>query len=145
MDNIVTMPVYEKPELFPINKGEYDGLPFTIREKRVSPVNKKDTVIHYGFDIEAKLGTVVMATAGGKVIKASWDDKGFGNLVVIDHGEGYQSWYAHLQDFSVNNGDPVVKGQTIGHVGKSGISTGPHLHFEIRLNGTSVDPMIYLK
>jgi uncharacterized protein (TIGR02145 family) len=142
-DNILH--VYEKPELFPIKKDEYTGLPSKYGEKRINPINKKDTVIHYGFDIEAKSGTVVMATAGGKVIKASWDAKGFGNLIVIDHGEGYQSWYAHLQDFSVNNGDSVVKGQTIGHVGTSGISTGPHLHFEIRLNGTSVDPVIYLK
>jgi murein DD-endopeptidase MepM/ murein hydrolase activator NlpD len=135
----------EKPKLFPIKKGEYSQLPYKYQEKRINPINKKDTIIHYGIDIKANSGTVVMATAGGKVIKASWDDKGLGNLIVIDHGEGYQSWYGHLGDFSVQNGASVIKGQTIGHVGSSGVSTEPHLHFEIRLNGKNVDPMTYLK
>ena len=140
------LPVYEKPELFPINKSDYSEMSRSFGEKRAKISSQIDTAIfHYGIDIEAKYGTEVIATAGGKVIKASWDGKGYGNLIEIDHGGGYQSRYAHLKDFNVKNGDTVIKGQTIGHVGNSGISTGPHLHFEIRSNGETVNPMTYLK
>jgi murein DD-endopeptidase MepM/ murein hydrolase activator NlpD len=73
------------------------------------------------------------------------ENLGYGNLIVIDHGDGCQSLYAHLKDFNVKNGDTVIKGQTIGHVGSSGTSTGPHLHFEIIVKGDSVNPITYLK
>jgi uncharacterized protein (TIGR02145 family) len=144
IDNIGTIPVHEKPELFPIKKGEYSGSPSTyFREIKIDPITKEG-VVHYGIDINASLGTVVMATAGGTVIETSWDDK-YGRTILIDHGDGYQSLYAHLNDFNVKPGDSVIKGQTIGRVGTSGISTGPHLHFEILKNGDRVNPMTYLK
>ena len=142
-DTIITKSNNEKPELFPIKRGEYSGLPSKYGEKRVNPVSK-DTVIHNGIDFEVKFGTEVMATTDGKVVKASWEDK-YGRTIVIDHGDGYQSLYAHLQDFSVKEGDTVIKGQTIGHVGNSGLSSNPHLHFEIRHKGVKVNPMTYLK
>ena len=146
MDNSVTMPVYEKPELFPIKKGEYTKILDTYGPVRVQISPTRDTLLfYYGIVIEAKYGTEVMATAGGKVIKAAWEEKGYGKQIVIDHGDGYQSLYAHLADFIVKMSDSVTKGQIIGHVGSSGISTGSHLLFEIRCNGESINPMTYLK
>lgn len=139
----------ERPELFPIKKGEYSDISRTFGEKRIKLNSKTDTVIfHYGIDINAKAGIDVFATAGGNVINASWengDNWDYGRLIVIDHGDGCQSLYSHLNDFTVKIGDIVKKGQIIGHVGSSGISTGAHLHFEIRLNGERVDPLTYLK
>ena len=134
----------EKPELFPIKKGEYSEIPRNFGQKSIHPVSKEE-IVHYGIDIKAKLGTDVMATAGGKVIKAGWEDKGYGNLIVIDHGDNYQSLYAHLNDVNVKIGDIITKGQVIGHVGSTGLSTGPHLHFEISLKGDKVNPMTLLK
>jgi murein DD-endopeptidase MepM/ murein hydrolase activator NlpD len=133
----------EKPELWPVKIGDNSSLSRKFGEKNFNPITKTQRV-HYGIDIKAIFGTDVMATAGGKVIKAIYDG-GFGNTIVIDHGDGYQSKYAHLKDFAVKNGDLVTKGQTIGHVGSSGLSTGPHLHFEISLVGESLNPLNYLK
>jgi beta-lactamase regulating signal transducer with metallopeptidase domain len=146
-DDTITKTASEKPELFPIRKTDVPEISRSYGEHHyVNPVTQNDTIVnHYGIDIKAKLGTDVIATAGGKVVSAAWEDKGRGRLVIIDHGEGYQSWYAHLQDFNVKSGDIVIKGQTIGHVGSSGLSTGPHLHFEIRVNGQHDDPLKYLK
>lgn len=141
-----TLPVYEEPERFPIKKSDSPKLTRNFGEKSIKTLSNRDSLVfHYGIDIEAKYGTEVLATAGGKVIKASWDSNGFGNLIEIDHGGGYQSRYAHLKDFNVKNGDSVTKGQIIGHVGSSGLSTGPHLHFEILSNGETVNPLTYLK
>jgi murein DD-endopeptidase MepM/ murein hydrolase activator NlpD len=142
-----TTPI-EKPEIFPIRKGEYGEIPIPFGEKRLNLNTKNDTVMyHYGIDLVAKLGTEVMATAGGKVIIASWEkgeNRSYGNLIMIDHGDGCQSVYAHLNDFSVKSGDTVKKGQIIGHVGSSGLSTSAHLHFEIRIKGERVNPLTYL-
>lgn len=138
----------EKPELLPIkiSKEEYTKFSSTFGERRIKLDSKKDSVLfHYGIDFDANFGTDVIATAGGKVIKSEYDDKGYGNLILIDHGDGYQSVYAHLKDFAVKNGDSVTKGQIIGHVGSSGLSTKPHLHFEIRVKGESVNPLTVLK
>jgi len=137
----------EKPELWPVKSGAgasaFHSTSRTFGQKYINPVTKNQTV-HYGIDIQAKFGTDVVATSGGKVIKAIYDG-GFGNTIVIDHGEGYQSMYAHLKDFAVKNGDTVTKGQTIAHVGSTGLSTGPHLHFEILLYGEKLNPLNYLK
>jgi len=143
-DLSVNIPAMEKPEIFPIKKGEYTELPATFGEKIINPVTK-DQVVHYGIDIKANMGTDVMATAGGKVIKAGWEDKGYGNMIVIDHGDDYQSLYAHLKDVNVKIGDSVTAGQVIGHIGTTGMSTGPHLHFEISLKGDRVNPLTLLK
>jgi murein DD-endopeptidase MepM/ murein hydrolase activator NlpD len=75
---------------------------------------------------------------------AGWNTGGYGNLVVIDHREGFQSWYAHLSTVTSWRGEVVTGGTRIGYVGSTGYSTGPHLHFEVRLNGTPVDPMTRL-
>ena len=99
---------------------------------------------HTGIDFGAPLGTPVTATAGGRVIQAGDRGDGYGNLVIIDHGNGYQTYYAHLSRINVRVGDTVRDGQNIGNVGSTGRSTGPHLHYEIRRNGTPINPAPYL-
>jgi murein DD-endopeptidase MepM/ murein hydrolase activator NlpD len=98
---------------------------------------------HKGLDIAAGQGTPVRAVAAGTVRFAGWNNQGYGNLVVIDHG-GYQTLYAHLSAFSVSTGQSVAAGTTVGLMGNTGFSTGPHLHFEIRLGHDVVDPGSYL-
>lgn len=95
--------------------------------------------LHTGVDIAAVSGTPVLAAADGRVIYAGWFG-GYGRIVAIDHGGGTSTMYAHLSRILVATGDPVRRGQPIARVGSTGFSTGPHLHFEIRINGRPVDP-----
>ncbi len=101
---------------------------------------------HKGIDISAPKGTPVYATATGKVVhaKRAWWS-GYGRLVQIDHGNGYETWYAHLSSIGTRKGRLVRQGERIGKVGNSGRSTGPHLHYEVRKSGTPVDPRPYMK
>lgn len=101
------------------------------------------TKFHAGIDIGAGSGTPISAAGSGTVIVASWYG-GYGNTVVIDHGGGLTSLYAHQSGLNVSNGQSVSKGQTIGWVGSTGFSTGPHLHFETREGGSPVNPLNYL-
>jgi murein DD-endopeptidase MepM/ murein hydrolase activator NlpD len=98
---------------------------------------------HSGIDINCPDATAVGASAGGTVIGAGYDG-GYGNAVVVDHGGGFATVYAHLSRIDVSVGTAVSAGSVVGLVGSTGLSTGPHLHFEIRVNGTAVDPMGYL-
>ncbi len=98
---------------------------------------------HHGLDIAAEQGTSVRAVAAGTVRFAGWSNQGYGNMVVIDHG-GYQTLYAHLSATpSVSTGQSVAAGTVLGPMGSTGFSTGPHLHFEIRLGHEVVDPGSY--
>lgn len=99
---------------------------------------------HNGLDIAAKTGTLVRAFMGGTVIYSGWES-GYGNLIKIDHGGGLVSYYGHNSKLLVSKGQQIEKGQTISKVGSTGDSTGPHLHFEIRRDGTPVNPLSYLK
>ena len=99
--------------------------------------------IHEGIDIAVPTGTPVAAAASGRVIYAGWLG-GYGNLVVIDHGGGLATAYGHNSSFAVGNGGSVSQGQTIAYAGSTGHSTGPHVHFEVRVNGSAVDPLGYL-
>jgi murein DD-endopeptidase MepM/ murein hydrolase activator NlpD len=94
---------------------------------------------HQGLDIAAPMGTAVTAAAAGSVIMAQWYG-GYGNYVLIDHGGGYSTGYGHLSAIYVSVGQSVARGQAIGAVGSTGQSTGPHLHFEVRIAGKPVDP-----
>ncbi len=102
---------------------------------------------HGGTDITGGgiYGKPVYATRGGRVITAVTSDSGYGIYVIIDHGDGYSSLYAHMSARYVSSGDTVSKGQQIGRVGSTGNSTGPHLHFEIRYYGEKKNPMDYVK
>ena len=96
---------------------------------------------HTGVDYPAPAGRTVVAAGRGCVSSAGWDSGGYGNLVVIAHRAGMTSWYAHLARIAVRPGTCVVAGTPIGTVGSTGHSTGPHLHFELRLRGAAIDPL----
>lgn len=101
--------------------------------------------IHAGIDIAAPIGTPILAAASGVVDYASWNDGGYGNMIDIRHADGTITRYAHMNELYVKEGQTVGQGQTIGAMGSTGFSTGPHLHFEIRPNGGSaIDPMTFL-
>ncbi len=96
--------------------------------------------MHTGLDFPAATGTRVEAAGRGVVSFAGYNTGGYGNLVIVDHRLGYQTWYAHLSVETSYVGEPVVGGTRVGLVGSTGHSTGPHLHFEVRRNGTPIDP-----
>jgi murein DD-endopeptidase MepM/ murein hydrolase activator NlpD len=99
--------------------------------------------MHEGIDISAASGTPIWAAAAGTVIYAGWLG-GYGNLVVVDHGNGLATAYAHASAILVGVGQQVAQGETVALVGSTGYSSGPHLHFEVRVNGSAVDPLLYL-
>jgi murein DD-endopeptidase MepM/ murein hydrolase activator NlpD len=99
--------------------------------------------MHEGIDIGATYGSAIHAAASGTVIYCGWES-GYGNLTVIDHGGNLATAYGHQSSIAVTCGQQVSQGQVIGYVGSTGHSTGPHLHFEVRINGAPVDPMGYL-
>lgn len=98
---------------------------------------------HEGIDLAAPRGTPVYAPADGTVERASWFSS-YGNFIEIDHGGSMETRYGHLSGYAVAAGDHVTKGQLIGYVGTTGRSTGPHLHYEVRVAGAAVDPTRYL-
>ena len=108
---------------------------------RIDPIYGT-TRFHAGMDFSAAPGTDVYATGDGTVVKMGWQT-GYGNTIVIDHGFGYETWYAHLQDFRTQLGKKVVRGEMIGGVGSTGKSTGPHLHYEVHVRGRVVNPVNY--
>jgi len=101
--------------------------------------------VHNGLDFAGRSGFSIFASDSGVIVYSGWSDRGYGNLIVIDHDRGWQTFYAHLLDGSMLPcGSNVQKGQLIGLMGSTGMSTGPHLHFEIRLNGYPVNPWQFL-
>ena len=96
--------------------------------------------MHNGMDFSAPRGSEVFATGNAKVKKARLTS-GFGNLIILDHGFGYETYYAHLKDLNVRRGQTVKRGEIIGTVGNTGVSTGPHLHYEVRKDGRPTNPM----
>jgi murein DD-endopeptidase MepM/ murein hydrolase activator NlpD len=100
---------------------------------------------HSGLDLVAPAGTPVRAAGAGTVTFAGWNAGGYGNLVVIDHGNGVSSWYAHLSRIDVPSGVAVTTTTQVGLVGATGNATGPHLHFEVRLRGAVTDPLAALR
>lgn len=108
---------------------------------RIHPVYKTKK-FHSGIDIGAGYGTACIAANGGTVTMAGWNG-GYGNCIVVDHGGGLATLYAHLSSISVSRGASVSKGQQIGKIGSTGVSTGPHLHFEVLKNGATTNPMAY--
>jgi len=110
---------------------------------RRNPFGGRGYEYHEGQDIDADYGTPVLTAASGKVIIAGWQ-RGYGNVVYVDHGSGLSTRYGHLSRIDVIIGQDVTVGQAIGRVGSTGRSTGPHLHYEVRINNQPVDPRQYL-
>jgi murein DD-endopeptidase MepM/ murein hydrolase activator NlpD len=110
---------------------------------RIDPFNGQRS-FHEGIDFPAETGTPIVAAASGKVVTAEWHPE-YGRMIEIDHGNGLLSRYAHTSRMLVKVGDLVVRGQEVGTVGSTGRSTGPHLHFEVRLNGVPQNPARFLQ
>jgi len=123
-----------RPDFYP-TKGTYSS-PFGYRK---DPITGK-TTLHNGIDISNKVGTPIYAAGTGIVTFAGYDGN-FGNVLIIDHGYGYESVYAHCKTLLYSPGDEIAKGEQVATIGQSGRTTGPHLHFEIRYNGTPINPL----
>jgi murein DD-endopeptidase MepM/ murein hydrolase activator NlpD len=119
------------------------GLIWPVNGPVVSGFGMRWGRLHEGIDIAAGMGTPIWAAADGTVIYAGWLG-GYGNLVVLDHGDGLATAYAHASAILVGVGQHVSQGETVSLVGSTGNSSGPHLHFEVRINGSAVDPLLYL-
>jgi murein DD-endopeptidase MepM/ murein hydrolase activator NlpD len=110
---------------------------------RIDPLSG-NVGFHPGLDISAAQGTPILAPAAGTVLIAG-DEGGYGNAVVLDHGDSLATLYGHMVAVAVVPGQQVAAGDVIGYVGSTGLSTGPHLHFEVRLHGATIDPLPTLK
>ena len=126
------------PTLAPIVDGWYSS----NFGYRVDPFTGTKS-FHEGIDFPANIGTAIVAAASGKVVYAGYHAE-YGKIIEVDHGNGLVSRYAHASQILVNEGDLVVRGQRLGSVGSTGRSTGPHLHFEVRLNGVPQNPARFL-
>jgi murein DD-endopeptidase MepM/ murein hydrolase activator NlpD len=109
---------------------------------RLHPVHKVRKM-HTGIDFTAPRGTEIQATGDGKIVSIKKKSTGYGHHVIVDHGFGYKTLYAHMSKISVRRGQKVTKGQAIGYVGSTGTSTAPHLHYEVIYNGKKVNPINY--
>jgi murein DD-endopeptidase MepM/ murein hydrolase activator NlpD len=127
------------PAIEPLQRGKYHLTSFF--GYRVHPIFRKRQM-HEGLDFTAPVGTPVYATGNGVVTEAEYTG-GFGRTVAINHGFGYKSSYSHLSKINVSQGQKITRGQLIGYVGSSGLSTGAHLHYEIQKDGVKVDPIHY--
>lgn len=126
-----------RPTLWPVN-----GRLLSSFGGRTDPFSGEGAM-HTGVDLSASIGTPVHAAADGIVVHASWGGQ-YGNLVIIDHGNGMQTWYAHLSHFLVVPGEEIRRGDVLGRSGATGKVTAPHLHYEVRVGGTPVNPYKYL-
>ena len=107
---------------------------------RIHPIYKTRKM-HYGMDFSAKIGTEIYATGDGVVSKVKRSKRGYGNYVKINHGFGYETLYAHMSKYIVKKGQKVKRGEVIGYVGNTGISTAPHLHYEVRKDNKKINPV----
>jgi murein DD-endopeptidase MepM/ murein hydrolase activator NlpD len=126
-----------QPSIWPVEGRLMGGF-----GERTDPFSGEGAM-HTGVDISAPTGTPVRATADGIVTFAAWDS-GYGQLAIVDHGGGYETYYAHLSRFTVVDGQEVRRGDQIGAVGSTGRVTAPHLHYEVRIGGAPVNPHTYL-
>lgn len=109
---------------------------------RIHPIYKVKKM-HTGIDFAAPIGTPIYATADGVIAQVSVKFSGYGKEIEIDHGFGYRTRYAHMHDFAVHQGQHVKRGELIGYVGDTGLSTAPHLHYEVIMNGVQINPVHY--
>ena len=113
-------------------------------ETYISGYDYSPEINHYGIDVSGDLNDSLFAVDNGVVVYSGWNDWGYGNVIAIDHGNGMQSLYAHLESLNVYFGSYVIQGDTIGYMGSTGNSSGPHLHFELISNGGRINPHLYL-
>ena len=107
---------------------------------RIHPIYKTRK-LHTGMDFSAKSGTPIYATGDGKISLVKRSRRGYGNHVIIDHGYGYKTLYAHMKEYTVRKGENVKRGEIIGYVGSTGTSVGPHLHYEVIKDGKKINPV----
>lgn len=129
------------PAIQPVNNKELKRLS-SFYGYRIDPIYKIKK-FHYGVDFSAPQGTPIYASGAGTVVKTRRSRRGYGNTVTIDHGYGYTTFYAHNKDNMVKKGDVVTRGQIIATVGNTGKSTAPHLHYEVRKNNRTINPIYY--
>lgn len=150
--NIVKEEIIEEAKNTLIYRGTRnpynDGIAFLNNPTRggslTSGYGERWESFHKGIDLAGNIGDNVYAAMDGEVIYAQYNDGGYGNLVMVKHENDMITYYAHLQEFNVKCGDLISKGDVLGYVGNTGISTGPHLHFELRVNNNPVDPTAYI-
>ncbi len=128
------IPAWHGPFIRPVNGRVVSGFGY-----RMHPIFRR-VRFHYGLDIAASHGTTIKAAADGVVVFAGWR-RAYGNTVIVDHGDGLATLYAHCSQVLVSEGSVVKQGQAIAKVGSTGLSTGPHLHFEVRLYGEPINPL----
>jgi len=129
------------PAIQPISNKHYLALVSGFG-MRVHPIYKYKRM-HTGIDFAATIGTPIYATADGVIDEVQVSFSGYGKMVEIDHGFGYRTRYAHMHGFAVRKGQRVRRGELIGYVGNTGLSTAPHLHYEVLINGVQVNPVHY--
>jgi len=129
------------PAIQPVNNKELKRLS-SYYGYRIDPIYKIKK-FHAGVDFSAPQGTPIYTSGEGTVVKTRRSRRGYGNTVTIDHGFGYSTFYAHIKDIKVKKGEKVVRGQIIATVGNTGKSTAPHLHYEVRKNNRTVNPIYY--
>ena len=133
------------PRTFAALRGPVPRSPLSLGRPMIGPIGDtfgpRGNRFHAGLDFPARTGAAVGAARSGRVVYAGWSGSGWGTLVVIAHGNGVRTHYAHLSRVAVDLGESVGTGSTIGFVGATGRATGPHLHFEVTVRGANVDPL----
>ncbi len=127
------------PSMMPVNMSEIKGISSKFGQ-RIDPITR-ETKFHGGVDFSGPMGAGIYSTADGKVISVKYSNSGYGNNVIIDHGNGFRTRYAHMSFIFVKIGDNVQKGHKIGTLGNSGKSTGPHLHYEVIKDNKRINPI----
>jgi murein DD-endopeptidase MepM/ murein hydrolase activator NlpD len=120
----------------------YGTFVFPTTEHWLSGTDYRPDLNHFGVDFAGSMGNAIFAVDAGTVVYAGWNDWGYGNLIILDHGNGYQSLYGHLSQINVQCDQNVGQGDVIGLMGSTGHSTGPHLHFELSYNGAHINPHV---
>ncbi len=144
IDDVVAEPV-EKGKEKPKTAYKKMGFVWPVVGKITNLFEDNERQRHQGIDISSPLGAPIRASSAGVVIYSGNTIKGYGNMVILRHSEEFVTVYAHNQVNLVEEGTSVEKGQIIGKVGRTGRASGPHLHFEIRIDNEAVDPLLYLK